>query len=297
MCTSIYTKSTDGSYLLSRTMDFSYPLDPSPVFLPRNYQWDSLANEKTIANKYGFIGAGKFLGTGYFVADGVNEHGLAVAELYLPGDAKYQDYSETGKINLAPHELIIWISENFRTISELSAEISKINIVEEKVPVLNFVAPLHWIITDDEGRCVVIEPTEKELKIKVNPVGVMTNTPNIEWHIENLRNYLHVRPKQYDPVNFGGFEATAFSQGTGTMGLPGGYTPPERFVRAAFFKEYIDEAKTEEENVNNAYHILSTVRISKGIVVTSSGSKDYSLYVGSMCNTSRSYYLTTYENQ
>jgi len=299
MCTSIYTKAKDGSYLLSRTMDFSLPLEPSPIFLPREYQWNSLVslvNEKEVSNKYGFIGAGRFLGTGYFVADGVNEHGLAAAELYLPGNAIYQEYSNQDKKNLAPHELIMWILGNFKTIDELAKEITNVCIVEEKVPVLDIVTPLHWIITDQSGRCVVIEPTEAELRIKENLVGVMTNSPNIEWHIQNLRNYLNARPKQYDSAYFGEFEATPFSQGTGTSGLPGGFTPPERFIRAAFFKQHINMPNDEEENVNNAYHILNTVRIPKGIVVTTQDTEDYSLYVGSMCNTSKTYYFTTYEN-
>lgn len=105
-----------------------------------------------------------------------------------------------------------------------------------------------------------------------------------------------MRPKQYPPVKFGEYEARAFSQGTGTMGLPGGYTPPERFVRAAFFKEHIKQPENETEGVSNAYHILSTVRIPKGIVVTADDREDFSQYVGTMCNTSRTYYYTSYEN-
>ncbi|MDA9472460.1 choloylglycine hydrolase family protein [Enterococcus sp. 5H] len=296
MCTSIFTKTTDGKSLLSRTMDFSFPLDPSPLYIPRNYKWESGADNVSHENKFGFIGAGRLLGTAYFVADGVNEKGLSIAELYLPGEAQYQEAPEENKNNLAPHELILWMLGNFGSIKEIETKLNEVNLVAVKAPMLNIVTPLHWIITDETGRCVIIEPTEKELKIKENPVGVMTNTPRFEWHVENLRNYLNVRPKQYEPVTFGEFTAVPFSQGTGTMGLPGGYTPPERFVRAAFFKEYIDEAENEAAGVTNAYHILATVRIPKGIVVTQEGAQDYSQYVGTMCNQSRSYYFNSYDN-
>jgi choloylglycine hydrolase len=277
-------------------MDFSHPLDTTPVFMPRNFEWTSGVDSKSLKNKYSYIGAGGVLGSLYFVADGVNEYGLSIAELYLPGEDVYQEKEVDGKLNLAPHELIMWLLGNCQSIDEVEKEIASINLMNIAVPELDIVTPLHWIITDTTGRCVAIEPTEPTLHLMDNPIGVMTNTPRLEWHITNLRNYLNVRPKQYEPRNFGEFKATPFSQGTGTSGLPGGYTPPERFVRAAFFKETIESAKNESEGINNAYHILNTVRIPKGIVVTDVDKSDYSLYVGSACNESKTYYYTSYEN-
>jgi len=296
MCTSIFTTTQDGTHILSRTMDFSFPLEAAPVYIPPKYEWRSAVNQKSFETHYGFIGAGRLLGDTYFVADGVNEHGLSVAELYLPGEAAYQDYEDSSKVNLAPHEVILWMLGNLRSVLDLEKQIGKVNIVEAIAPVINIVAPLHWIITDSEGRCVVIEPTEKKLRIQPNPIGVLTNTPKLEWHIENLRNFLNVRPKQLEAVKYGEYLATPFSQGTGTSGLPGGYTPPERFVRAAFFKEFSETAQNEVAGVNSAQHILDTVRIPKGIVVTDSGAPDYSLYSASMVNTTKTYYFTSYEN-
>lgn len=296
MCTSIFLETKDKKHILSRTMDFSFPLDPDPVFLPRNYKWTSAVGKTEFSGPLGFLGAGRNLGESYFVADGVNEKGLSIAELYLPGDALYQDAPIEGKVNVAPHEFILWVLGNFGTIAELEKEVNKVNLVNAPAPLLNIVTPLHWIITDETGRCVVIEPTTATLSIKENPVGVMTNTPQLEWHIQNLRNYLNVNPAQCPPAKFGSFEATPFSQGTGTSGLPGGYTPPERFVRAAFFKEHTNQAVNEIDGVSNAYHILATVRIPKGVVVTPEKQEDYSLYVGSMCNESRTYYYNGYDN-
>lgn len=296
MCTSIFTVTNDKKHLLSRTMDFSFPLEPNPLFLPRDYSWISSAAQEAHVNEYGFVGAGRLLGKDYFVADGVNEKGLAIAELYLPNEVHYSEEAHEGATNLAPHEFILWVLGEFATIAELEEKLPDVRLVAKSAPVLNIITPLHWIISDLTGRCVVIEPTEETLKITENPIGVMTNSPRIEWHITNLSNYLHVRPKQYDAVKFGEYEATAFSQGTGTLGLPGGFTPPERFVRAAFLKEHISPAESEVEGVNNAYHILNTVRIPKGVVVTQEDKLDYSQYVGTMCNESLTYYYSSYEN-
>ncbi|MHC5268702.1 choloylglycine hydrolase family protein [Enterococcus sp. LJL98] len=296
MCTSIFTKTLNGEYILSRTMDFTFPLEAAPLFIPKDYQWVSEATKESFQSEYGFIGAGRLLGTTYFVADGVNEAGLSAAELYLPGEVQYNDVSDDSKTNVAPHELILWILGNCKSVAEVEEKIGSFNLMGLAAPLLNTVTPLHWIVTDQTGRCVVIEPTELDLRVKENPVGVMTNSPNIEWHISNLRNYLNVQPKQFKPRTFGSFVAEPFSQGTGTSGLPGGYTPPERFVRAAFFKEQITPAKNESQGINNAHHILNTVRIPKGIVVTDNDLSDFSLYVGSMCNQTKTYYYTSYDN-
>lgn len=296
MCTSIFTKTKDGKHLLARTMDFSYPLNSSPVFIPRAYQWKSVSDQTTHTNKYGFVGAGKNLEGSYFVAGGVNEKGLSVAELYLPGEAVYQKEMDPTCLNFAPHEYILHLLGNFSSIEEIGKELSSINLVGAPLPELGIITPLHWIITDQSGKSVVIEPTTKTLSFKENPVNVMTNTPQLEWHIQNLRNYLNVRPMQYDAVTFDNFTATPFSQGTGTSGLPGGYTPPERFTRAAFLKEYIKEAANEDEGVMNVFHILASVRIPKGIVLEKSGNSDYSQYVSISCNESKTFYYTDYSS-
>lgn len=296
MCTSIFLKTLDSHHLLSRTMDFSFPLDPNPTFFPRKYNWSETVSDMNYENKFSFVGAGRQLGTSYFVADGVNEKGLSIAELYLPGDAKYQQSASADKTSFAPHEFIIWVLGNISTVAELRTVVSNIEIVEKEAPLLNFVTPLHWIITDETGESVVIEPTSDTLFIKENPVDVMTNSPVLEWHVTNLRNYLNVQPKQFAPMDIGEFKATPFSQGTGSLGLPGGYTPPERFIRAAMLKEFSEPAKDETDGVNSCFHILSSVRIPKGVVLKDDNTSDYSQYVGVMCNETRSYYFTNYEN-
>lgn len=295
MCTGIFTKTKDGTYLLSRTMDFALPLEPSPLFIPRDFAWQTAIEQKSFKTTFGFIGAGRLLGETYFVADGVNEKGLSVAELYLPGEVYYAEQPTSSKVNVAPHELILWLLGTCATIDDVEAQLSNLRLVSARIPELDIVTPLHWILTDVTGRCVVIEPTEETLVIKDNAVGVMTNTPCLEWHIENLRNYLHVRPQQCESVRFGDYIAKPFSQGTGTSGLPGGFTPPERFVRVAFFKEHIEEAENEAQGVYNNNHILSTVRIPKGIVITANETSDYSQYVGTMCNNSKTYYYSAYD--
>lgn len=293
MCTSIFTKTEDGKHFLARTMDFSFPLEGNPVFLPRDYSWHVFGKEMT--NKYAMLGTGRGIAGNYIFTDGINEHGLAIAELYLRG-VVYNKKDVKGKNNLAPWEFLNWTLGNYKSIADLEKDLKNIRIVDKEIPIMNAPIPLHFILADVTGRVAVIEPTTGELKLKENPVGVMTNTPTLEWHIQNLRNYVHVQPKQYSPKNFGEFNATPFSQGTGTSGLPGGFTPSHRFVRAAFFKEYINEAIDEDEAITNIWQILNTVRIPQGVVIEDSEGEDYTQYLAAMCLENRSFYFTSYEN-
>nr|WP_302579126.1 choloylglycine hydrolase family protein [Methanobrevibacter arboriphilus] len=293
MCTSIFTKTEDNKHFLARTMDFSFPLEGNPVFLPRDYSWHVFGKEMT--NKYAMLGTGRGIAGNYIFTDGINEHGLAIAELYLPEEAVYDKDEVEGMDNLAPWEFLNWVLGNYKSIDDLEKDLKNIRLIDAKIPIMNKSIPLHYIFADVTGRVVVIEPSGGELKFKENPVGVMTNTPNLEWHTQNLRNYLHVQPKQFKPRDYGEFTPMPFIQ-SGTSGLPGGFTAVDRFVRAAFFKEYINKARNEEEGITNIWQILNTVRIPKGVVIKESENEDYTEYLAGICLESRSFYFTPYEN-
>ena len=81
-------------------------------------------------------------------------------------------------------------------------------------------------VTFVEGRIVVID----------NPIGVLTNNPDLNWHYENLKHYMHVTPYKIDNTFSKQFNLGNMN---GTFGLPGGYTSGERFVRAAYLVHHL----------------------------------------------------------
>ncbi|GKT03799.1 choloylglycine hydrolase family protein [Furfurilactobacillus sp. WILCCON 0119] len=294
MCTSLTFETTDGLHFLARTMDYAFELGGRPVFLPRGYRWESATKEAEFVNQYAFLGTGRQLGT-YFFADGLNEFGLSVAALYFPREAQYQN-PDSSKKNLAPHELVSVLLGNCRNLEEVQAELDSIRLVNFETPLINVVPPLHWIVTDASGRCCVIEPTGEKLTLQDNPVEVMTNAPELQWHIKNLNNYVTLQTEAYGNKQFMGVTAHAFGQGTGTVQLPGGYTPPQRFVRTAFLKENIEQPTGEMAGVNAITHILHNVEIPRGVNIKE-GVPDYTQYIGIMGVTSKKYYFIPYHNQ
>jgi penicillin V acylase-like amidase (Ntn superfamily) len=147
-----------------------------------------------------------------------------------------------------------------------------------------------------EIKCVVIEQTKRGLEIITNPIGVMANSPDFNWHMTNLRNYMDVSTTQQKEVKWGNVSLTPFGQGAGTINLPGGFTSPERFVRTAFLKTHVEIPENRSEAIMECFHIMDSVFIPKGIVQTSRGTIDYTKYIAFMNTNTCEYYFNTYES-
>jgi choloylglycine hydrolase len=87
-------------------MDFRFELDGKPVVVPRNFQFDLQLCGK-LNMQYGFVGDGHQIEDGYFFA-GVNEKGLAIAELYYLNESEYSVECDDNKLNLALYEFILY---------------------------------------------------------------------------------------------------------------------------------------------------------------------------------------------
>lgn len=295
MCTSLTIESENGHHFLARTMDFGFELNGKPIVMPRNYERNCYFGGKEKI-RYGFVGTGRKLDD-YLFADGVNEVGLAIAELYYPNEAEYQPKEIAGKINVAPHEFIVWVLGQIDSVKELRKRITEINVVNAKIDLLGIVPPLHFIVSDRTGETVTIETNDQKLTIKPNPVGVMTNSPELEWHLKNLNNYLFLKPTNHSGKQVGQLEVQPFGQGSGTFGLPGGFTSPERFVRTVYMRLLAEKGKTSGETLNSIFHILNGVTIPEGVNIKDDGSLDYTQYRAVFDLTEGVYYYNPYETQ
>lgn len=292
MCTSFTYSTNDNLKFLSRTMDFSFLLEALPSVMPRNYEY-SFEKGDSITTKYGFVGGARKTSK-YIFADGVNEKGLGFCELYFPDEAYYDKETQGGKINLASYEFIVWVLGQFATIKEVKEHLNEIHFVEESLDLLGAVVPLHYIMSDQTGACLVIEPRKDGVHVVDNPVGVMANSPEIEWHLKNMNNLLGFQPDNFNNKTYGDLEIHPFGQASGTYGLPGGYTSPERFLRTAYSKKYTLAATGEEQALFNIFDILNPVTIPKGINTHKNGLPDYTQYRGVLNLSKPAYYFNNY---
>lgn len=297
MCTAITLQSRQGETFFGRNMDFSYDIEPHLYIVPSGYEWNNVLNMKKIRNRYRFIGIGQELDglLGFF--DGVNEMGFAAAALYFAGYANYSTGPRNGQEeSIASFEFLHYILGSCANVEELKRLLKRVKITGLEDPVTKTVAPLHWIAVDRGGNCVVIEQTDNGLEVFRNPIGVLANSPDFKWHMTNLRNYMEATPVQTEEAFWGNYRLTPFGQAGGTEILPGGYTSPARFVRTSYLKSFIPVPENRNEAVVSCFHVMESVTVPKGAVITSRNEYDYTRYTAFINTTTCEYFFKTYDN-
>jgi len=278
-------------------MDFSYDIEPGFFIIPRNNPWYNPITMKKHNDCYSFIGIGQEADNVLGFFDGVNERGFAAAALYFAGYADYDiPVEDKNKEPIASLDFLHYILGRCASVDELDMILKNICVIGLPDPVTKTAAPLHWIATDKSGKCVVIEQTRNGLEIFDNPIGVMTNSPDFMWHMTNLRNYMELSTIQEKKTCWENVELTPFGQAGGTMLLPGGYTSPERFVRTAFLKTHSQVPKDRVDAIMACFHIVESVSIPMGIVLTDKGTFDYTKYTAFINTNTCEYYFKTYDN-
>jgi len=297
MCTAMVTQTSQGDIYFGRTMDFSYPLEPELYVVPKGYQWNNIMNTHQVRNRYRFMGIGQDISPVVF-ADGVNEMGFGAAVLYFPGYAQYDvpDPEDSSRPAITALELTGFLLGLSASVEEAASILRTIRIVGAEDSITGTIAPLHWLVADRTGKSMVIEKTADGLHLMDNPVGVLSNSPDFQWHLTNLRNYMNLSPTQKQSQTWGSLELTPFGQGGGSFGLPGDYTPPSRFVRTAFLKTHTPIPSGREEAATTCFHIMESVSIPKGPVITGRNTPDYTQYTAFINLSSREYFFKTYGN-
>lgn len=275
-CTGLRIKAQDGAIIHGRTLDFDIDLHVTGFFIPRNYHFDGTLPDGTkgisYQSKYALVGAGTF--GELAIGDGINEKGLAIGDFYFPGYADYAQLTPDNKNKaLSPIEFSNWVLTQFATVDEVKEGIKSVVIVPTIPKGWPELPPLHYLVYDKSGKSIVIEPIHGQLKVYDNPLGVLTNSPAFDWQMTNLANYINLSPVDKPSKQLGGLSLHQFSSGTGLLGLPGDYTSPSRFVRAAFFSTAAMPVNNADEAVLEAFHILNAFDIPIGSVMEHEGAK------------------------
>ncbi len=303
-CTAIRLISRDGSVVVGRTMEFGFDVDSEAVVIPAGTKISSsLANSShgmDYTTKFGVVGANA-IGR-KIIVDGMNEKGLYVGTLYLPGYAGYADPAKAVESrSLAPEDYGGWLLANFASVQEVRAHYQDVTLVPNPIEELGgLTLPAHYIVQDNTGAAVVIEPIDGSLKIHDDPLGVLTNSPTFDWHITNLRNYINLSATNVPAVALSDIKLTQFGQGTGMLGLPGDFTPPSRFVRAVFFSQLAVKNKTADETVPQMFHLMNAFDIPRGAVREDDNGQvdaEYTVWTSVSDLTNRRWAFRTYKDQ
>ncbi len=291
MCTAISYKT--ANHYFGRNLDLEYSYNETVTITPRKYSLP-FCEMPSINSHYAMIGMA-YVQDGYpLYYDATNEKGLSMAGLSFPDYAKYNE-KQNHADNIAPFEFIPWVLSQCKSIEDAKMLLSSVSITNEAFSEALQPTPLHWMISDSESS-IVVESTAKGLAVLDNPVGVLTNSPTFDYHMANLNNYMGISNKPVQNRFAPELPLHEFSRGMGGAGLPGDYSSASRFVKAAFVLHNSVGGDTEEENISQFFHILSSVAHPKGSVDLGDGKYEITVY-SSCCNTNKGiYYYTTYNN-
>jgi choloylglycine hydrolase len=267
-CTGITLKAKDGAVVYGRTLEWgAFDLKSRVWIIPRGYEFtgstpDGKPGMKWKA-KYGIVAIDAL--EKEVVADGMNETGLAVGLFYHPGYAVYQEYDPArADRTIGPTDIAQLLLSTCAGIDDVRRTLQEVRVVPVVEKALGFPAPIHLIATEPDGDAIVIEYLEGNLTVFDAPLGVITNSPNYDWHMTNLRNYINLSPVGLPGKDIGDLEFRPLGAGSGMIGLPGDFTPPSRFVRAVAFSRTARPTASGEETVYEVFRILDNFNIPLG---------------------------------
>jgi choloylglycine hydrolase len=300
-CTDFLVKTTDGANIVGRSMEWGQDLKSHVWLYPRGQSHASQTpagkSGLTWKSKYGYLALNCY--DQPLAVDGMNEKGLSIGSLWLPGTI-YQDVpANNPEVALSALDLGHWLLGNFTTVSEVTSAISKVKVWSPQLAEWGGTPTMHLAIHDAQGNSAVIEFVDGQQKIYANPGTVLTNAPTFDWHMTNLNNYIRVSADNAQPVSVRGTILAPPGQGGGFLGIPGDWTPPSRFIRTTAMLAFAKPASSATSGVNLALHILNAVDIPLGDVRPKAGEiehSDYTQWIVIKDLTNSMLYFRSYDN-
>lgn len=305
-CTGIELVSKQGNPYWARTQDFEQHFEYSGAKVPKGFKFNSTYTP--FYSKYHVMGIvwAKDIKEAPVFLDGINEFGICGGTFYFDHFYRYTSTSTieaSGKVAIRGEELCTWILTHYKTLDEIVDNLGDdVGITDDPGPMMGMSVPQHCVMYDESGRCIVIEPSVKNgFEIFENPVGVFTNAPRFDWHLNNLKTWLEKttdRTYSYDPRE--PIKKISLEEATSSLvGISADYKPESRFIRAAVSK-LLSVDVDDEQALNQIYQLLTTVNTPKGSLRISSGDETlvaWTQYTAGYDIKNKILYAFTYDNR
>jgi len=309
-CTAVNTMAKDGTVVAGRNMDWAFDMkwtlmvmpQGTPVLLSAPAKMNLPAEQ--LSSKYAFIGVSPAIlkGANSFL-EGQNSAGLGMSGNFLPGFTEYQTVSKQDKNYVSIVNLGAFVLGMFSTVNELKQELPKYKVWFDPSEVSGIpTAPwLHFVFTDRTGASIIVEFVKGQMVVSDNIANTLTNAPTYDWHLNNARNYLALSGVAPKPISINGKSINELgSEGAGMIGMPGDYTTPGRFIRAAYLRQMAGQVKTGVEANQLIAHILNNVDVPLGTSISTEGKvtvSDYTQWVAIKDLTHNQFKIANYLNR
>lgn len=273
MCTSLLYKDAHGAPYAGRTMELPMELPYALAYFPAGTSFDSLVQgdaQLKYQSKHAFISVAvpDPISKSLKVTEGLNDAGLSFGLLaFATTDGPRAMVDKTHAV-LAAIDLGAWSLSNFQSVAEVKAALeAQPAQVTALLPLNLLQSPFHYTLHDATGASIVIEFANGQQKVMDNPIGVMTNGPDFQWHLTNLNNYTFLSNKDHSQLTLNGVKLQQPDSGIATVALPASNTSVGRFVRAVYFSQFAEKAKTSGDALLTLSHVMNNFDRPRGITI------------------------------
>lgn len=242
-CTRAVYLGPDGMIVTGRTMDWKEDPQSNIYLFPRGMHKKGGLGEHSVrwTSRYGsVVTAGYDIGT----CDGMNERGLVANLLFLTESSYTRPNDDRPVMGLS-----IWtqyVLDNFATVDEAVAALSRDEFRIDAPDLPNGSrSTLHLSISDTTGNSAIFEYIEGKLIVHHGrQCQVMTNSPTYDKQI-TLNDY--------------------WEQIGGLVMLPGTNRATDRFVRASFYINAVEQTADPRTAVAAVFSVMRNVSVPLGI--------------------------------
>ncbi len=245
-CTRVVYQGADGNIITARSMDWKDEIPANLWLFPRGIERQGKAGPASIKwkSKYGSITTSSW---DIASSDGMNEKGLVGNMLWL-AESKYPPFEKGSKTNgLSVSLWLQYVLDNFSTVSEAVAALSKENfvIVSTNIPGTQQFVTVHLSLSDKTGDNAIFEYVDGKLVIHHDrSYTTMTNSPVFAEQLA-INTYWKSIP--------------------GAVMLPGTNRAADRYVRASYYMDAIPKTDDTRTSVPSVFSVIRNSSVPYGI--------------------------------
>lgn len=251
MCTSFLAFQSGAFAITGRSLDY----DQNLSYLTKQFATGTVFN--SVLNN-GVSWKSQF---GILTIDSIDSYnipfeGINSAGLSISGNLANASYpkSNTGP-TISTDDMVIWVLSQAGSLEEATSLLTSVNI--------DSTWQYHYIVFDKDGNSLVVEYQNQTAVIYVNETKVLTNNPDLSYHLENQNNYDNI--KNWSPNALLPDSGDQF-HGQGMLGIPGDWMSTSRFTRVNtmlnFSLNYIDG---NADAIFFSKRVLDSASLIKGI--------------------------------
>lgn len=273
MCTSLLYQDAHGASYAGRTMELPMELPYEVAYFPAGSEFASVVKDQpslTYQTKQAFISIAvpDPVTKDLKVAEGMNDAGMSFSLLAFASTDGPHEMLDKTKAALAAIDLGAWVLGCFENVEQVKAALqSQPVLVTALLPLGLMKTPFHYTLHDATGASLVIEFANGQQNVIDNPIGVMTNGPEFQWHLTNLNNYTFLSNKDQSKLTINGVHLQQPDSGIATVALPGSNTSVGRFVRAVYYAQFAEKANTPAAAVQTLAHVMNNFDRPRGITI------------------------------